>query len=200
MPKHVILTGRPTDWIGKLWLKHADKIYKQCTYRTKSEEAAKDLFQDVALKFCRRARELDTGDTLEGWFKVVVRSTFYDGKRRNCKETPVSHLKDSQATYTALPESSSVHYTDDRREDGIVEAVDELMNVLEPAEKILVEGTFIAGLTLSEIARDFGVSRCVLCRKRVQALGKMRLHKAQKKPSPKKSDLPPMVVLQNLLS
>lgn len=199
MPKHGILTDRPNDWVGDLWVKHADKIYKQCVFRTHSEEAAKDLFQDVALKFCRKVHELNVRESLEGWFSVVVRSTFFDDTRKHQKETPVSMLRDVAAEYRTLPETASVHYTNDRREHCIQEAVEELLQTLTPAEKMVVEGTFIAGMSLSEMARDFGMSRCLLWRKRDDALRKMRESRELREPVQKKTEMP-MVILKKLLT
>lgn len=174
MSKQELLTERPNDWIGSIWKKHSDKIYKQCSIRTQDSEAAKDLFQDVALKFCKKVRELKLDTPLEGWFSSVVRTTFYDRIRRQRIEMPMSNLKDERGEYRAFPESASVHYTNDIQEQHNQDAVEILLQKLSPGEKMLVEGTFFSGITISELSRDFGISRCILWRKRYNALEKMK--------------------------
>lgn len=174
MSKQGILTGGSNDWIGNIWLKHADKIYKQCSFRAQDSESAKDLFQDVALKFCKKVHDLKLDVPLEGWFSSVIRTTFYDRIRKQRLEMPMSNLMDERGEYSAFPETASVHYTNDVREQHIQDAVEVLLQNLSPGEKMLVEGTYFSGMTIAEMSRDFGVSRCILWRKRNDALEKMK--------------------------
>lgn len=174
MPKQGISTGAPNDLIGRTWVKHAPKIYKQCAGRTKSEEEAKDLFQDVALKFCKNAGRLRLDEPLDGWFTSVIRTCFCDTKRRVFEELPMSSLKEESANYEVFPEKAAMFFSDDRQEQQLRETVEVLLKSLSPIEKFVVDVSYIGGFTLSELARDFGTPRCVLCRRRNMALAKLR--------------------------
>lgn len=174
MPKQGIFTDGPNDWIGKIWLKYAPKIYKQCSKQTNSNEAAKDLFQDVALKFCRSAKNLDLGSSLGNWFRQVVRTTYCDRVRRICTETPMSNLKDLAAEYHAIPSYACTFFYENERKERAHDLVNLFLKELSPAERVVVEGTYIAGVTLSSMSRDFGMPRCVLWKRRNAALKKLR--------------------------
>lgn len=174
MPKQGIFTDGLNDQIGMIWSKYASKIYKQCAHQTKSEEAAKDLFQDVALKFCRRARSLDLGCCLESWFRRVVHTTYCDQIRKVYVETPMSCLMDEAGEYNAFPSHANKFHEENVRRQRTQDLVNLFLNELTPAERAVVEGSFIAGVTLSSMSRDFGMPRQVLWRIRYAALIKLR--------------------------
>lgn len=196
MPKQGIFSDGPNDWIGNVWLKYAPKIYKQCTRQTKSEDAAKDLFQDVALKFCRSAQNLDMGSSLEGWFRRVVRTTYCDQVRKVCVETPMSSLMDEQGEYSAVPNYAVAFYNENARRQRMQDLVTLFMEELSPAERIVVEGSFIAGVPLSAMSRDFGMPRCVLWRRRNAALVKLRNGRSARLQDLENPDIP-MSVLES---
>jgi len=196
MPKQGIFTDGPNDRIGNIWLKYAPKIYKQCSSQTKSEEAAKDLFQDVALKFCRNAKCLDLETPLEGWFRRVVRNTYCDQMRRIYVETPMSTLMDEAGEYSAVPNHAGVFFRENQRKQRVCDLVNLFMKELNPAERIVVEGTFIAGVTLSSMSRDFGMPRCILWKRRNAALVKLRNGRSSRLLDLENPDIP-VSVLEN---
>lgn len=194
MSKQGFSTDGPNGQIGNIWLKYAPKIYKQCARQTNSDEAAKDLFQDVALKFCRNAPHLDMDASLEGWFRMVVRTTYCDQVRRVYVETPMSSLLDEEAEYNVFPNHADVFYNENVRKQRVQDLVSLFLKELTPAERVVVEGSFIAGVPLSAMSRDFGMPRCVLWRRRNEALMKLRNGKGRRLLDLENPDIP-MTVL-----
>lgn len=188
-----------TDRVEDVWHKNASQIYKQCRLRSNSKEAADDLFQEVALKFCKSVSTLDVNSSLYSWFSTVIRNTHYELHRKNAKFLPISQLCEGQCVYEVLAESSSVHYQDNYRQMLAKDELRFFMEELNPEESLVVELTFLGGLSLAEASKLFGHSKNTLSKIRCTAVAKMRNRKCQRDDQLKKRDAP-LILLEDLLT
>lgn len=198
MPEQGIFTEL-NQKLESVWKENATQIYKLCALRSDSPEAADDLFQDVALKFCKTASSLNLDEPMFHWFSVVVKNAHYDQYRRNVREMPFSCLADNQVSYDDFPLNASVHFTDDNRETRIEEELAFLMSELSNFEKKSVKLTYIEGLTLMEASVAQRVSKCVLIKRRRGAILKMQKKRDERDEMMKKNNVPTLI-LEDLLN
>ena len=101
MSKSRILTEQSPNWVEKVWRKNASQIYKLCCARSKDTEHAKDLFQEVALRFCRSATVLDHDKPIFPWFMTVIRNTNRDLHRKTRRMVRLTEVMEAGAKYSA---------------------------------------------------------------------------------------------------
>lgn len=185
--------------IESVWRKFAPKIYKLCRDRSNSREAADDLFQEVALKFCKSAQSLDLNGPLYRWFSTVVCNAHYDRYRREYRELPLSKLAENQRSYDIYPTSASVHFQDESRSNRVSKELEFLMTPLNSLERKAVELNFIMEISIDEVCGMLGTPRYPLMKCRLEALDKMRKKKEDRDEIHKKNDAPAFV-LEDLLT
>ncbi len=185
--------------IENVWKKFAPKIYKLCKDKSNSREAADDLFQEVALKFCKSAQSLDLNGPLYRWFSTVVCNAHYDQYRREHRELSLSKLAENQCGYEVYPTSASVHYHDERRSYRASKELEFLMTPLNSLERKAVELNFILEISIDEVCGMLGTPRYNLMKSRLGALEKMRKKKDERDEIHKKNDAPAFV-LEDLLT
>lgn len=164
----------PNQKLESVWKENATQIYKLCSCKSNSPEAADDLFQDVALKFCKNASTLNLDEPMFHWFSVVVKNAHHDQFRRLFHETPFSNLAEKQTSYDVFPVASSCHLNDDIRQTQVEKGLNYLMSELSGFEKTSIELTYIDGMSLDEASACQRVSRRVLTKRRRRAFLKMR--------------------------
>ena len=178
MAKSRILTEESSQWVEKLWSKNAPKIYKLCRSQSSDKESAKDLFQEVALRFCRSADTLDLNRPAEPWFRAVVHNAFCDMNRRVLPVVPFSYLSESFIEYNARGMSSiAKEVSENRRGRCIRKTLDYLMTDLSAAEKMAIEFSCIGEICSSEASLFCGVDRSTFVKRKSGALRKMRKKK-----------------------
>lgn len=178
MAKSRILTGRPSQWVEKVWRKNASKIYKQCLSQSSDADSAKDLFQEVALRFCKSAHTLDIKRPVEPWFRAVVHNAFCDMNRRTLPVVPFSRLSDAFAAYNAGGKPSIMkEIAENRRNQYVRDTLDGLMEELSAAEKMAIEFSCIAEIRAAEASIFCGVGRCAFFKRKNDALNKMKKKK-----------------------
>jgi RNA polymerase sigma-70 factor (ECF subfamily) len=138
------------------------------------KDEADDLFQEVALRFCQNARELNNGVHLLPWFQTVLLNCHYSGfrKRNLNREIPLSSLYGPRAYY----DNSELEVLPDKSisASAIVGEISCLLSVLNPLEKMIVELSLIGGLTLEDLGELIGISKASVTRRRLIAYQKMR--------------------------
>lgn len=185
--------------IESVWKNFAPKIYKLCKDRSTSLESAEDLFQEVALKFCKSAQSLDMDGSLYSWFLTVIRNAHFDQYRRQNREFSMSCLAEKQLNYDMFPTNASIHFQDDSRNLRVEKELEFLMSTLDSAERKSVELTYILELSLDEVSELLGVSKYNLVKSRLLAIEKMRKKKDERDEIHKKNDAPAFV-LEDLLT
>ncbi|MCQ2122553.1 MAG: sigma-70 family RNA polymerase sigma factor [Fibrobacter sp.] len=173
MPKQGILTEL-NQKLERVWKENATQIYKLCSRRSNSIEVAKDLFQDVALKFCKSAHSLNLDEPMACWFSVVVKNAYCDQFRRRFRETSFSCLAENGIPYDVIPASASVHFNDEAGQADAEKELYFLMSELNARERASVELTFLEGVSLDEACVSQQVSRRGFTKRRQKAFLKMQ--------------------------
>lgn len=194
-----IFTDKPTNWVEDVWRKNASQIYKLCQKRSSSREAADDLFQEVALKFCKSAPTLNDKTPLKSWLRAVTLNTHYSIFRKKDLLLPMSRLREEQATYEAYPEKSALHFCDGAREMNARRELKNYMEILEPIERMIIELNYIGEISMDNLVRFLGISKSQISKIRTSALKKMRQKKIDFDSSQKITETP-SILLEDLLT
>ena len=177
MSKSRILTETPSEWMDRVWRKNAPQIYKLCRSRSSDAESAKDLFQEVALRFCRFAPMLDRQRDLLPWFRSVVYNTHRDIHRRKLVATPISWLHDCCVAYAPWASKADQEIKERRRENFVRRGLDFLMRGLSSKERVTVEFSCIGGLPAREACVCCAVDKGTFFKRKSVAIRKMRANK-----------------------
>ena len=133
--------------------RYFDRLYRFLLVVTRGQEhAAQDALQETMLRVARYAREFDDEDVFWGWLKAVARNAARDGGRKRRR-------------YLAVLEKFAFWRRDtngveiDPREDGALRSlIDEGLAGLAPLDRQLIEGKYLRGHTVSELAADTGLT------------------------------------------
>lgn len=116
-----------------------------------NEHAAQDALQEMLLRVVRYVRAFDTDDAFWGWLKVVARNAARDAGRK-------------QRRYFALLERFSFGRADARdtappHDDERLRAIlDEALAEIDAADRRLIEGKYLRGATVLELATESGLT------------------------------------------
>ena len=177
------LCNRPPDWVGAVWEKYSYRIYKLCLQKCGVKDEADDLFQEVALRFCQRANNLDAGIYLLPWLETVLLHCHYSGyrKRHVGREIPFSSLRDQQADYRAFEERVCAPSDGSVRMESVMSEFSVLLETLNPLEKMIVELSVVGGFRVTDLSQIFGLSRKAIAKRKMRAYQKMREKMAMQK-------------------
>ena len=164
------------NWVGSVWKKYSNRIYKLCRSKCATKDEADDLFQEVALKFCQNANVLNNGVYLYPWLEKVLLHCHYSNyrKKEGVRLIPVSTLCDTSATYDETDVKYDIVLDDEMNEDAIMNEFAFLLNVLSPLERMIVELSVVGGFNVREMSRLIGLSKSNIVNRRVEAFKKMR--------------------------
>ena len=203
MSKSRILTDEPSNWVETVWRKNAPKIYKLCRARSRDLESAKDLFQEVALRFCYNAPHMDHDKPILPWFLLVLRNAAIDQRRQSVRSIPISRIntyRSREKGYSYdLCEHVAGYSSGIFQEKALHHELNYLMSDLNRFEKLAIEYCFIGGVGLAEAGKMFGLTRSTFYKKRCTALKKMVQKKNERAILLQNKDAPPFV-LQDLLT
>ena len=203
MSKSRILTDTPSNWVETVWRKNAPKIYKLCRARSSDSESAKDLFQEVALKFCYNAPRLDHDKPILPWFLLVLRNAAIDQRRQSIRSIPISKINQNKSREKGfqydLCEHVAGYSTGIFHEKILQHELNYLMSNLNRFERLAIEYSFIGGIGLTEAGRMFGLTKSSFYKKRCKALQKMVQKKDERAILLQNKDAPPFL-LQDLLT
>ena len=169
------LCDQPRDWVGSVWKKYSYRIYKLCLKKCGLKDEADDLFQEVALRFCQKANELNNGVHLLPWFQTVLLNCHYSGYRKRGwgREIPLSILYDCKNRYMGYENLDRTLHDEDVSVCAVIGEISCLISVLNPLEKMIVELS-IVGYTTDELSDLIGLSRTGIVRHRARAFQKMQ--------------------------
>jgi len=175
MPKTKKSQVESSEWIEKEWRENSSQIYKLCRLWSSDSESAKDLFQEVALRFCKSAASLDRERPMFPWFATVVRNSCRSQYRQSVRTVPESRIRCGKNGFPVTVENlaeSRVPY-DAKPECVVKHELEYLMSDLSSSERQAVEYTFIGGMALCDVGRLLGVSKNAVGKRRAKALDKM---------------------------
>ena len=168
---------RPPNWVGPVWEKYSYRIYKLCLQKCGTKDEADDLFQEVALRFCKKARDLKYGTYLLPWFNTVLLNCHYSDYRKKGanREIPFSFLRESIASYDSRGDDENLVLPKENiRLDAVMAEFSVLLEVLTPLEKMIVELSVLGGLRVIDLSQLFGLSKGCIAKRRMVAFQKMR--------------------------
>lgn len=186
-----------SEWVEREWRKNSSQIYKLCRLWSSDSESAKDLFQEVALRFCKASSSLDRERPMFPWFATVVRNSSRNQYRQSVKtvtESKMSRDPDKALNMENLAESRALYHVSESGEGIMRHELDYLMSELSSAEKMAVECTFIGGMPLCDVGRLLGVSKNAVGKRRARALSKMESKKKERDSLLKKIGASPYLV------
>ena len=172
MSKTRILTDQSPNWVEKVWRKNASQIYKLCCSRSKDAEHAKDLFQEVALRFCRSASFLDHDKPIFPWFMTVIRNAHRDLYRKNRNMVRFTDVMEETAFYSSGKIEREI--SENRRLSFVRDQLDHLMKPLSASEKMAVEFSCIGGIRADEACLFCGTDKGTFFKRKASAFKKMR--------------------------
>lgn len=164
------------NWVGSVWKKYSNRIYKLCRSKCATKDEADDLFQEVALKFCQNANVLNNGVYLYPWFETVLLHCHYSEHRKKdgIRVIPVSALRDTSATYDELNLKLDSIRENEISEEALQKEFAILLNELTPLERMIVELSVVGGFNIREMSRLIGLSKSNIVNRRMEAFKKMR--------------------------
>ena len=133
------------------------------------------MFQEVALRFCQKAGELNNGQYLLPWFQTVLLHCHYSEfrKRNMNREIPLSHLSEPRPKYDEDDAETYVLPDGNLGMEAIKTEFSLLLEALNPLEKMIVELSVVGGLSVRELGRLFGLSKASIVNRRLVAFQKM---------------------------
>ena len=159
------------EWVQKTWNSYSPQIYNLCKSKCMDKEDAKDLFQNVALRFCQNADKIMYQESVFPWLVCVLRNCFCDAARHKNREPTFSHVSDIMGDYKTLPVERSVFYKPGNcRNDELKRTVNRLSN----EDRELIEMAFLKGLTTKELSAMYGVSFNAISKRRLSAIKRAR--------------------------
>lgn len=164
------------NWVGSVWKKYSNRIYKLCRSKCATKDEADDLFQEVALKFCQNANVLNNGVYLYPWLETVLLHCHYSGYRRRdgVHVMPFSALCDAKAVYDDSNFELDIANEDEISEEAVMNEFSVLLNELTPLERMIVELSVVGGFKVREISHLIGLSKSNIVVRRMEAFKKMR--------------------------
>ncbi|HUR60516.1 MAG TPA: sigma-70 family RNA polymerase sigma factor [Opitutaceae bacterium] len=128
-----------------------DRLYHFLLAVTRGQEhAAQDALQETLLRVVRYAREFETEEAFWGWLQVVARNAARDGGRKHRR-------------YAALLERFAFRAPVDspwpgREQERVRDALDESLAAVDAADRSLIEGKYLHGSTVLELAQQTGLT------------------------------------------
>ncbi len=115
-----------------------------------SDDQAQEALQRVLLRVVRHARVFHDEETFWCWLKALARTAACDAQRRHRR---YAALLDRFSRWWRLHDPQAVH-----EPDPLEGKVGELLAELDPTERRLVEGKYLAGESVRELAASTGLS------------------------------------------
>jgi RNA polymerase sigma-70 factor (ECF subfamily) len=146
------LMRRYADGDGKafeeLFSRYEARAYGFFYKRTKSEDRAQDLYQELFLRLHRNRTSYDPSRPFAPWFFQIASRLLVDDYRRafRNREVPVGE------------QERPSHERDSERRLGDLEEADRLLAELSPEERHILVSAKVEGTGYAELARDLGKS------------------------------------------
>jgi len=132
-------------------------LYFDCIYQfllvvSRGEvHAAQDALQETMLRVVRHAREFDDEDVFWSWLKAIARNAARDGGRKHRRYLAVLEKFAFWRGDVDAPRATA-------EEDTLRSLLREELGVLPPADRFLVEGKYLRGSTVLELATETGLT------------------------------------------
>jgi RNA polymerase sigma factor (sigma-70 family) len=127
-----------------------DRLYQFLLAVTRgSEDEAREALQETLLRVVRHARKFENEEIFWSWLKAVARSAARDGGRKRSRYLGLLH------NFTLhWQNSASTEQADPQLSDLLEESLQEL----NPEERSIIEGKYLQGFTVRELAAVVGLT------------------------------------------
>jgi RNA polymerase sigma-70 factor (ECF subfamily) len=159
------------EWVQETWNSYSSQIYNLCKAKCMDGEDAKDLFQNVALRFCQNANKIMYHDSIYPWLLCVLRNCFFDSTRRKNRESPFTCVFDTIGDYMSIPLEKSVFYKPGNYPN---DELDRIVNTLSGTDRELIDMQFHRGLSTRELSSMYGLSFNAVSKRRLSAIKRAR--------------------------
>ena len=160
-------TDGDADAFTELFGRYERRAYRFFVARTRSEERAWDLYQDLFLRLHRFRQTYRAGEPFAPWFFQIARRVLLDDLRRDRSSREVS-------LESEIARSSE---NDAERRVADVEQAEQLLSLLSPEQGLVLLAGKVEGLGCAEIAQRLGKS--VAAVKQVASRGLRKLRTAE---------------------
>jgi RNA polymerase sigma-70 factor (ECF subfamily) len=116
-----------------------------------NEDEARDALQETLLRVVRYARRFENEEVFWSWLKAIARTAARDGGR---KQNRYLRLLRNFASHWQHSADSSPAQADPQLTEFLEEALEEL----NPDERSIIEGKYLQGFTVKELASDTGLT------------------------------------------
>lgn len=147
-----------------LFLRYERRAYRYFLRRTRSNERAQDLYQELFLRIHRARDQYDPKRPFASWFFHVANNLLIDDWRRPFRHNEVS-IGDRQ---TAAPEA-------DAEQQAILrQQLDRIVEVLTPDELYVLVSAKFEGISYTELSDHLGRSADAIKKMASRATGRLR--------------------------
>lgn len=129
-----------------------DRLYRFLVVVARgNEDEARDALQETLLRVVRYARKFECEEVFWSWLKTVARSAARDGGRK-------------QSRYLGLLRNFTLHWQNSGQsptspaEAELADLLEEALEELNPEERSIIEGKYLQGFTIRELAADSGLT------------------------------------------
>jgi len=131
-----------------------NRLLRYLFVATKGDEhAAREALQETMTRVVRYARPFDSEEVFWSWLTVLARSAIVDAGR---KRQRYWRLLKSYALFWRAPERQLADQSD--TDEYLNELLQQSLQHLEPTDRSLVEGKYLGGASLRELADQFGLT------------------------------------------
>lgn len=129
-----------------------DRLYQFLLVVARGQEhEAGDALQETFLRVLRYARPFATEDAFWGWLKVVARSAACDAGRKN--QRYLNLLRNVALHWRGAPQDGG-----DDELDHLRAIIEECLSELDPHDRSLIEGKYLAESSVRQLATDTGLT------------------------------------------
>jgi RNA polymerase sigma-70 factor (ECF subfamily) len=148
----------------ELFARYETRAYGFFYKRTRSEDRAQDLYQELFLRLHRSRRSYDPSSPFAPWFFTIAERLFIDDLRRGFRK----HELPEQGQEASASDRDAEHSL------GDVEEVEQLLRGLSAEEKHVLLSAKVEGVGYSELAKELGKSVDAVKKLASRALGRLR--------------------------
>ncbi len=129
------------------------------------EQEAREALQETFIRVARKARPFDDDEAFWCWLKAVARNAARDAGR---KQTRYAALLES---FSSLLRPAAAPLP---RTDSLASVLRDCLSELTTEDRALVEGKYLHGFTVAELARQTGLSDKAIESRLVRARGELK--------------------------
>ena len=149
----------------ELFARYQERSYAFFLRRTRSEDRAADLYQELFLRIHRARESYDPGRSFAPWFFQIARRLLIDALRRDrCREA--SLFEDE--IYSGSAELGPEHHV------ATAEQADAILGQLSGIERYVLVSAKIHGREYAELARELGKSAAAVKQLASRAIQRLR--------------------------